>query len=74
MSNLQEMNAQCVVVSFEDIEYVSPSFLDETVVRLVEEHPEYRGSVAVDRLTDFAKRGLATVMAARRVEGTIELR
>jgi hypothetical protein len=62
-----------LLVSFVDAGYVSPSFLDETVVRLVEEYPDLRGRVLIEGLSGFALNGLKTVAAARGVKSTLRV-
>ncbi|MGH7476579.1 MAG: STAS-like domain-containing protein [Longimicrobiales bacterium] len=61
--------AATLIVSFAGVRYVSPSFLDETVVKLVAEHPELRGHVAVRGLSELARANLRTILAAREVDG-----
>lgn len=60
-----------VLISFAGVKFVSPSFLDETVVRLVEDHPELRGKVVVEGLSNLANKGLSTALHARGVAGTL---
>lgn len=62
-----------LLVSFVDAGYVSPSFLDETVVRLVEECPNLHGRVLIEGLSEFALNGLKTVTAARGVKGALRV-
>lgn len=62
-----------LLVSFVDAGYVSPSFLDETVVRLVEECPDLRGRVLIEGLSVFALNGLKTVAAARGVKSALRV-
>ncbi|HUP00426.1 MAG TPA: STAS-like domain-containing protein [Gemmatimonadota bacterium] len=49
-------------ISFEKIDFVSPSFLDETVVRLVEEDPSIAKRITVIGLQPFAARMLKTAL------------
>jgi hypothetical protein len=51
-----------MVISFEDVELVTPSFLDETIVRLVREEPN--GEVTLHHISDFPIRSLVRMLRA----------
>ncbi len=51
-----------VVISFEDVDLVTPSFLDETIVRLVQEEP--KGRVTLRQIRDFPMRSLMRMLEA----------
>ncbi len=50
------------VISFEDVELVTPSFLDETIVRVVRDEP--KGAVTLRRIRDFPMRSLMRMLEA----------
>src|SRR5690348_367809 len=50
------------VISFEDVELVTPSFLDETIVRLVRDEPT--GEVILRHVRDFPMRSLMRMLQA----------
>lgn len=50
------------VISFEDVEFVTPSFLDETIVRLVRDEP--KGVVILRHVRDFPMRSLMRMLEA----------
>jgi len=54
-----------LTVSFKRVEFVSASFLDETVVRLLEEHPEIREVLFLENLQPVASRRLDNVLMER---------
>lgn len=60
-------------VSFAGAGFVSPSFLDETVVRLVEEYRELRGRLTVEDLSGRAVQGLKKVLEIRRVPRAVSI-
>lgn len=62
-----------IVLSFEHVDPVTPSFLDETVVRLAEEHPELAGRLVITGLSEFARQALIKVAQLRRVADRLSL-
>lgn len=63
--------ARSIIISFDGVRFVSPSFLDETVVRLVEDHPEFSGRITLEGLSELAANGLNTVLRTRKLIGDI---
>ena|SRR2546425_7501291 len=51
-----------MVISFEDVELVTPSFLDETILRLVREEPT--GEITLRAIREFPVRSLERMLAA----------
>jgi hypothetical protein len=62
-----------LLVSFQGIGVVTPSFLDETVVRLVEERPVWGGRLTVTGLSAFAADSLKRVAQIRGVEDRLAI-
>lgn len=60
-----------VVLDFGDVEFVSPSFLDETVVRLASERPELASRVLIRGLSDFSAKRLRVVLGRRHLDWTL---
>ncbi len=52
------------ILSFSGVDFVSPSFLDETVVRLAEESPDLARRVTVASLKPMAARRLKTTLSS----------
>lgn len=63
-----------IVLSFEDVEFVSPSFLDETLVRLAEDQPETARRVVLRSLSDFAITRLKRILSHRGLSWTLRPR
>jgi len=63
-----------IVLSFEDVDFVSPSFLDETLVRLAEDHPELAKRVVIRRLSPFTARRLRSILEHRNLTWTLRQR
>jgi len=61
--------ADCIVISFVNVDFVSPSFLDETVVRLLEEHPELEDRIRVSDLHPMAASRLKAALSERGIDG-----
>jgi hypothetical protein len=61
-----------LIVSFEDVEFVSPSFLDETIVRLTEEMPQKAERIRVLGLHGMAAQRLRSALRARGTDVQIE--
>src|SRR5437762_603062 len=51
-----------VVISFENVKLVTPSFLDETIVRLVQDEPQ--GRVMLRDIRDFPMHSLMRMLQA----------
>jgi len=51
-----------LVISFEDVDLVTPSFLDETIVRVVREEPA--GEVTLRAIPEFPIRSLERMLRA----------
>jgi len=49
-------------VSFEGVEFVTPSFLDETVAKLVAETPSVVHAIQIDGLREFPAHELAKII------------
>lgn len=62
-----------LVVSFEDVEFVTPSFLDETVIQLAESHPQLAQKVVVRGLSEFAVCRLRRVLERRGLSWTLDM-
>lgn len=56
-------DASDLTISFEAVEFVSPSFLDETVIRLIEEDPSRAERISVTGLQPFATRVLRVALS-----------
>lgn len=63
-----------VRLSFQDVEFVSPSFLDETLVRLAEERPEIAQRVVITGLSPFAVTRLKSILKHRGLSWTLQQR
>lgn len=63
-----------IVLSFEDVDFVSPSFLDETLLKLAEDRPELAKRVVVTHLSDFTARRLSSILKHRQLSWTLEAR
>lgn len=55
--------SQAIVVSFEDLEFVSTSFLEETVLKLLSEDRELANRLRITGLPPFASERLRTVLS-----------
>lgn len=60
-----------LVISFEDLEFLSASFVDETIVRLIEEHTELVRRLRLSFVDAFTLRILRSVFAARGISNHI---
>lgn len=54
-----------LVISFEDVEFVSPSFIDETLARMIEERPDLASRLKLASIDTFSLRILRSTLAAR---------
>lgn len=63
-----------IVISFEDVSIVSPSFLDETLVRLAEDRPDVAKRVVIRRLSPFTARRLRSILEHRNLTWTLRQR
>lgn len=63
-----------IVISFEDVSFVSPSFLDETLVRLAEDRPDVAKRVVIRRLSPFTARRLRSILEHRNLSWTLRQR
>ena len=59
-----------LVLSFEGVEFVSPSFLDEVLVRLAMEHPGLASRVRVRGVHSTAAKQLEEVLRTRGLDWT----
>ncbi len=72
MERLREARSRDeIVLSFEDVEFVSPSFLDETLVRLAEDHPDVAQRVVLRSLSDFTITRLRKILNHRGLSLTL---
>ena len=60
-----------LVVSFEDVEFVSPSFIDETLVRFIQERPALAPRLRLASIDAFSLRILRSTLAARGIQQDI---
>jgi len=60
-----------IEISFAEVEFVSPSFLDETVIRLAEEHAAIASRILISELSSFAAKRLQTMLKARDLSWTL---
>jgi len=58
----QSSESEILVVSFEGVELVTPSFLDETIVQLVRDEP--RGKIRVMHVPDYPVQSLTRMLEA----------
>ena len=58
------------VISFNGVTLVTPSFLDETIVRLVKDEP--RGSVRLEGISDFPVQSLHRLLEASGVRVRVQ--
>lgn len=63
-----------IILSFEDVDFVSPSFLDETLLKLAEDRPELAKRVVVTHLSEFTARRLRSILNHRQLSWTLEAR
>lgn len=63
-----------IVISFEDVSFVSPSFLDETLVRLAKDRPDVAKRVVIRRLSPFTARRLRSILEHRNLTWTLRQR
>lgn len=63
-----------VVLSFADVELVSPSFVDETLVTLAEDRPELAKRLVVRGLSPFAAKRLKSILSHRDLSWTLHPR
>lgn len=64
--------ADRLVLSFDGVEFVSPSFLDEILVRLAQERPALLRRLCVKGLSSFATRRLRSILDHRDLLGTLQ--
>lgn len=62
------------ILDFEDVEFVSPSFLDETLVRLATDRRELASRLLIRGLSDFSAKRLRVVLERRGLEWTLTTR
>lgn len=63
-----------VILSFEDVAFVSPSFLDELLVKLSEDQPEVARRLVLLGVSRFVAERLRSVLSHRKVSWTLEPR
>ena len=61
---LRSEASSSTILSFSGVDFVSPSFLDETVVRLAEENPDLARRITVASLKPMAARRLKTTLSS----------
>lgn len=61
-----------LVLSFDEVEFVSPSFMDEALVRLASDHPELATRVCITGLSESAVRRLRSTLRARDLGWTLD--
>lgn len=61
-----------IVLSFRDVDFVAPSFLDETLLRLAEEHPELARRLVVTHHSEFTARRLRSILEHRNLSWTLQ--
>jgi len=54
-----------VVLSFEEVDFVSPSFLDEILVRLAEDRPSAARRLEIRHVSPFVRKRLRSILAHR---------
>lgn len=62
------------LLSFADVGFVSPSFLDETLLKLADERPELAKRVIVTHLSEFTARRLRSILKHRQMSWTLGAR
>jgi len=62
------------VLDFEEVEFVSPSFLDETLIRLAQEEPSLASRVLIRGLSDFSAKRLRVALDRRGLDWTLTAR
>lgn len=62
---------ESLILSFEGVEFVSPSFIDETIARLVKEHPELADRLRLASVDSFSLRTIRSTLRARGIEREI---
>ena len=63
-------SADWIVISFANVDFVSPSFLDETVVRLLQENPELKNRIRISGLHPMAASSLKAALSNSGIDGT----
>lgn len=63
-----------ILLSFEDVDFVSPSFLDETLLKLADDRPDLANRVVVTHLSGFTARRLRSILKHRQMSWTLEAR
>lgn len=66
--------ASDVVLSFEDVAFVSPSFLDELLVKLSEDQPQVARRLVLVGVSSFVAERLRSVLSHRKVPWTLSPR
>lgn len=75
LRQLSDLDSQDeIVLSFEDVAFVSPSFLDETLVRLATDRPETIQRIVLRSLSDFAATRLKRILSHRGLSWTLRPR
>jgi len=57
-----------LVVSFKDVEYVTPSFLHETLAKLLADSPPVVSAIGIERLRDFPAQQLAAILKGEQLD------
>lgn len=60
-----------LILSFEDVEFVSPSFIDETIARLVKEYPDIADRLHLASIDSFSLRTIRSTLRARGIDRVI---
>lgn len=61
-----------IALSFEEVEFASPSFMDETLVRLASNRPDIARRVYITGLSKSAADRLRSTLQARDLEWTLD--
>ncbi|MGH7559143.1 MAG: hypothetical protein ACREMD_15460 [Gemmatimonadota bacterium] len=62
-----------LVVSFEDVEFVSPSFIDETLARFIQERPDLAARLRLASIDAFSLGIVRSTLAARGIQQDIPI-
>ncbi len=61
-----------LVVSFKDVEFVTPSFLHETLAKLLAETPPVANDISIEGLREFPAQQLAEILRGEQMD--VEIR
>lgn len=61
-----------ILLRFDEVEFVSPSFMDETLVQLASDHPKLATRVRITGLSESSAERLQSTLRERDLEWTLD--